>query len=214
MIRMRRVACSITARTYAWVPSSRSTVKKSQARMVSAWERRNCDPVGPVRRRPGSMPLALRISHTVDAATLTPRPASSPWILRYPQRGFSRASRWTSARMLRRVAGRPVLPHADRAAQRRRTMSRCQRRIVSGGNQQPQPLAPCFGYHAEQEGREQSPVRPGQVRAAWLPPLQDGELMTQDQDFRGLPGLLTPRQPQPGGRPRGQEKDEPQAHDW
>ena len=34
------------------------------------------------------------------------------------------------------------------------------------------------------------------------------------QDFRGLPGLLTPRQPQPGGRPRGQEKDEPQAHDW
>ena len=49
-----------------------------------------------------------------------------------PQWGFSRASRRTSARMLRRVAGRPVLPHADRAAQRRRTMSRCQRRIVSG----------------------------------------------------------------------------------
>jgi hypothetical protein len=81
------------------------------------------------------------------------------------------------------------------------------------GNQQPQPLAACFGYHAEQ-GREQGPVRPGQVRAAWLPPLQDRELMAQDQDFRGLPGLLTPRQPQPGGRPRGQEKDEPQAHDW
>jgi hypothetical protein len=34
--------------------------------------------------RPGSMPLALRISQTVDAATLTPSPASSPWILRYP----------------------------------------------------------------------------------------------------------------------------------
>ena len=30
----------------------------------------------------GSMPLILRISPTVDAATLTPRPASSPWILR------------------------------------------------------------------------------------------------------------------------------------
>jgi hypothetical protein len=26
--------------------------------------------------------------------------------------------------------------------------------------------------------------------------------------------LVTPRQPQPGDRPRGQEKDEPQAHDW
>jgi hypothetical protein len=34
--------------------------------------------------------------------------------------------------MFRRVAGRPVLACADLAAQRRRTMSRCQRRIVSG----------------------------------------------------------------------------------
>ena len=78
------------------------------------------------------MPLALRSSHTVDAATLTPRPASSPWILRYPHSGFSRASRRTRALMFRRVAGRPVLPRMDLAAQRRRTMSRCQRRIVSG----------------------------------------------------------------------------------
>jgi hypothetical protein len=81
------------------------------------------------------------------------------------------------------------------------------------GNQQPQPLAPGFGYHAEQ-GREQGPVRPVQVRTEWLPPLQHGELVAQDQDFRGLRGHLTPRQPQPGGRLRGQEKDEPQAHDW
>ena len=77
------------------------------------------------------MPLVLRISHTVDAATLTPRPASSPWILRYPPSGFSLASRRTRALMFRRVAGRPVLPRLDLAA-RRRTMSRCQRRIVSG----------------------------------------------------------------------------------
>ena len=34
--------------------------------------------------------------------------------------------------MFRRVAGRPVLPRLDLAAQRRRAMSRCQRRIVSG----------------------------------------------------------------------------------
>ena len=45
--------------------------EKSHARIASAWERRNCDQVGPVRRRVGSMPLVLRISHTVDAATLT-----------------------------------------------------------------------------------------------------------------------------------------------
>ena len=33
---------------------------------------------------------------------------------------------------------------------------------------------------------------PGQMRAAWLPPLQDGELVAQDQDFCGPLGLLTP----------------------
>jgi hypothetical protein len=44
---------------------------------------------------------------------------------------------------------------------------------------------------------------------AWLPPLQDGELVAQDQDLGDLPGLITPSQPQPGGRPRGQEKEEP-----
>ena len=34
--------------------------------------------------------------------------------------------------MFRLVAGRPVLAGMDLAAQRRRTMSRCQRTIVSG----------------------------------------------------------------------------------
>ena len=91
------------------------------------------------------MPLALRISHTVDAATFMPSPASSPWILRYPQPGFSRASRRTSARMLRRVAGRPVLPRLDLAAQRRRTMSRCQRTIVSGVISSRSPWRRAFG---------------------------------------------------------------------
>jgi hypothetical protein len=57
-------------------------------------------------------------------------------------------------------------------------------------------MSPRFRYHAEQ-GRYQGPVRPGQVRVARLPPLQDGELVTQDQDLGGLPRLLTPGQPQP-----------------
>jgi hypothetical protein len=48
-----------------------------------------------------------------------------------------------------------------------------------------------FRYHVQQ-GREQGPVRPVQVRAARLPPLQDGELAAQDQDLCGLPRLLTP----------------------
>ncbi len=80
------------------------------------------------------------------------------------------------------------------------------------GDQQTQPVAAHLRYHDEQ-CREQCPVRPAQGRAARLPTLQDGELVTQDQDLCGLPCLLTLRQHQPGGRTRDQEEDEPQAHD-
>src|ERR1019366_5741758 len=56
----------------------RSTVKKSDARIASAWERRNCAQAGPVRRGAGPVPLAWRISHTADAATLTPKAGQLP----------------------------------------------------------------------------------------------------------------------------------------
>ena len=49
-----------------------------------------------------------------------------------------------------------------------------------------------FRYQAEQ-GRQERPVRPFQFRAARLLPLQDGELVAQDQVLCGLPSLLTPR---------------------
>jgi hypothetical protein len=107
-------------------------MKKSQARIASAGERGNCGQVGPVRRGAGPVPLVLRIPQTAGAAILNLSPASSPWILRQPHPGFSRASRRTRALIFRRVAGRPDLPRRDRVAQRRRTMSRCQRMIVSG----------------------------------------------------------------------------------
>ena len=133
--------------------------EESRARIASAWDRRNCDQVGPARRLPGLMPLALRISHTVDAAMLTPRPASSPWILRYPHSGFSRASRRTRVLMSRRVAGRPVLARADLAAQRRRTMSRCQRTTVSGLTSSRSPWRRALGITA---GRAASKARSAQ----------------------------------------------------
>jgi hypothetical protein len=66
------------------------------------------------------------------------------------------------------------------------------------GDQKPQSVAAGFRYHPEQ-GREQGPVRPVQLRAARLPPLQDRELVAQDQDLGGLPHLVTPGQPQPRG---------------
>jgi hypothetical protein len=64
------------------------------------------------------------------------------------------------------------------------------------GDQQPQPLAPRFRYHAEQD-REQCPIRPVQFRAARLAPLQHGELVAQDQDLGNPPRLLAPGQLQP-----------------
>ena len=50
--------------------------------VASAWDRTSCDQVGTDRRDAGSIPAFLRISHTVEAAIFTPRPASSPWIRR------------------------------------------------------------------------------------------------------------------------------------
>ena len=144
---MRLVACSITARTWAWVPSTRSAVKKSHATIISAWERKNCDQVGADRRGAGSITAFLRISHTVGAATVTPRPASSPWILRYLHSGFSRASRRTGALMFRRVAGRPVSPRLDLAAAGDVAVP-AQDRVLS--DQQPQSPAARFRYHTEQ----------------------------------------------------------------
>jgi hypothetical protein len=79
---MRLLACPITVMMQAWVPSRGPAVKKSHARIASAWERRNSDQAGPVRRGAGSMPALFKISHIVDAATPAPSPAGSPWILR------------------------------------------------------------------------------------------------------------------------------------
>ena len=50
--------------------------------------------------------------------------------------------------MLRRTAGLPVLPRMDLAAQRRRTMLRCQRTIVSGVISSRSPWRRTFGITA------------------------------------------------------------------
>jgi hypothetical protein len=114
--------------------------------------------------------------------------------------------------MVRRVAGRPVRPRMDLAAQRRRTMSRCQRKIVSGVTSSRSPWRRAFGITARQ-GRQQRAVRPRQLRAGRRLALQDQELVAEDQDLGDLPCILMPGQPQPPGDPRDQEENEPQAHD-
>jgi hypothetical protein len=47
-------------------------------RLASRNARQDC----PARCGAGSMPASLRICHTVDGASLHPRPASSPWMRR------------------------------------------------------------------------------------------------------------------------------------
>ena len=55
--------------------------------------------------------------------------------------------------MFRRVAGLPVLPRLDLAAQRRRAMSRCHRRIVSGVTSSRSPCRSAFGITASRVAR-------------------------------------------------------------
>lgn len=81
-IRTRRVACSITAKTYRRAPVRVRTSNRSQASSASARLRRKSARVVLCRSGAGGMPCSLRISRTVEAATLMPSAASSPWIRR------------------------------------------------------------------------------------------------------------------------------------
>ena len=130
--RIRREWCSITASTYMRAPDRVTVSRKSQASSASAWERRKSAHVLHTRSGAGSMPASLRISHTVEAATFTPRTSSSPCTRRYPHPGFSRTRRSTRTRTERTVDGRPRRLGRDRAACRFLIRSRCQRSTVSG----------------------------------------------------------------------------------
>jgi hypothetical protein len=72
-----------------------------------------------------------RIFHTVDAAIRWPSRPSSPWIRRYPQSGFSPATRRINRRTSASIGGRP----GERVCgwvQRRETRRRCQPITVAG----------------------------------------------------------------------------------
>ena len=171
-------------------------MKKSHARIAPAWERRNTDQAGPLRRGAGSMPALFKISHTVDAETRTPQPGQFPVNPAVPPAGVLAgqpedqgldvpAGSWPAGLAAQGPGGPAAADDIAVPAQDR-----------VRGNQQMQPVAAGFRYHGEQ-GRQKRPVRPVQPRAARLPPLQDSELMAQDQDLCGLPSLLTPGEPQP-----------------
>jgi len=188
-----------------------AAVKKSLARIASAWERKNCDQVDPVRRRAGSMPLALRISHTVDAATLTPKAGQLAMDPAVPLFGIfpgQSADQCPDVPASRRPVGLATHgPGGPTAADD--VALPAQDRVR--GDQEPQPVAPRFRYHAEQ-GREQRPVR--QFRfgrrgcrrcsmASWWRRIRISAFFH----------VSSHRDSQPRGSPRDQEEDEPQAHD-
>jgi hypothetical protein len=68
----------MAARMYRRCPVSVTVSMKSIARIASACERRKSAQVTVVRCGAGPTPAVLRISHTVEAAIVTPRSVSSP----------------------------------------------------------------------------------------------------------------------------------------
>jgi hypothetical protein len=121
----------MNASTYTRVSSTVSTTRKSQARIACAWAAKNCRQLGPARRGVGSLPVACRISHTVEAAIVYSSRASSPWIRLWPQVGFSRAIRRISVLSDATVDGRPGRRRSVKL-HFRATRLRCQRKIVAG----------------------------------------------------------------------------------
>jgi hypothetical protein len=103
----RRVSISMKNNTERRRKSIVSTVKKSHASIVVACARRNSAQVAPVRLGVGSMPCRRRIAQTLEQASRTLMVASSPWMRRYPQVGFSFASRTTRCTVPTGKADRP-----------------------------------------------------------------------------------------------------------
>ncbi len=128
--RTRRVPSSMMNRTYSVVRRTVSTVKKSVATMPAACARRNARQLTDARRGAGRSPLPSRTVRIVVADTDTPSFLSSPWMRRYPQRGFSRATRRISATSWSARGGRP--PRRSGWVHLRVTSWRCHRRIVPG----------------------------------------------------------------------------------
>jgi hypothetical protein len=98
--------------------------------MLAAWARRNSRQPGPDLRGAGPSPARASRRRIVDGDTPKPSLASSPPIRRWPQRGFSRASRSTRARTSDGAGGRPRWPGGCRHFLR--TSPRCQRNSVRG----------------------------------------------------------------------------------
>jgi hypothetical protein len=124
------------------------------------WERRNVAQVVLVRCGAGSIPASLRISQTVEAATVTPRTSSSPWIRRYPYEVFlaGQAQHQPADRRDGRRppgpfgSGDPGVPAGDQVA--------VPAQHGLGADQQPDTTQHVAGHLVQQRG-EQRPISLG-----------------------------------------------------
>lgn len=104
----RLVPSSKTNDTYRRLSVTVSTWKKSVAKIVPAWARRNARQVGPSSRIGAGGTRWLRsVLRMVAAATRWPIRRSSPWMRVYPQDGFSLAIRRISSTNSCGIGGRP-----------------------------------------------------------------------------------------------------------
>ena len=88
-------------------------------------------PIEPLRTGAGRRLCRKRILRIVDWETEKSNLINSPWILPYPQRGFSWARQRMSFLFSLEREGLPPIPLIENV-HFRRTKSRCQRKIVSG----------------------------------------------------------------------------------
>jgi hypothetical protein len=125
----RRLACAIEQRV---LPArehalEEQEVARDDARGLRAQE---LAPALPEDRGARSSPAQASTRRIVEGDTRTPSLASSPLIRPWPQRGFSRATRSTTARTSAGMRGRPRRRGGWRLL--RRTNARCQRSSVRG----------------------------------------------------------------------------------
>jgi hypothetical protein len=185
--------------------------------IASAWARRNCAQVGPVRRRGIDPGLGQNLPHRGggDPDTQSGELAVDATVA--PARILAGQPQ-DQATDVAPCGGPARAARPDLAAHRRRSRSRCHRSTVSGvtssfwGHQQPQSRPPGLGDHTGQRG-DQRPVGPCQSRPAYLLALQYAELVTQQQDLGFLPCALPAGQPRPGEHADDENVDEPKTHD-
>jgi len=135
--------------------------------MLAAWARRNSRQPGPDLRGAGPSRARASSRRTVDGDTRKPSLPSSPLMRRWPQRGFSRASRSTGTRTSVGMGGRPRRPGGCRHF--RRTSARCQPNNVRGVTRRA-PREERGRWHAaerhveKREGHRADPPNPARAR--------------------------------------------------